>query len=520
MARVCPSCDRVPDPSSEAAASCAGCGAPLLFVEDRDPLVGTILDNRFELRERLGAGAMGVVYRATQLSIGRDVAVKVMTRLDAIAVKRFFREAQIASALSHPNTVQIIEFGQGADGRVYLAMELVRGRTLLDEIKAGLLPADRICRIGVQLCEALEAAHRMTIVHRDLKPENIMLSTDGTDHVKILDFGIARVLGGDPNSQLTGAGMAAGTPNYMAPEVLGQAAEPASAQDMYALGVILAELALGRSLWTSSSLQMLLVAKVSNQNLEDVPVPFRTLVQRLIDPSPDQRPGAAEVRRLLRELDRGAPDPRPEPPPADLSFPDVMELVDVGGSSPADPAPLTLAPPDRTPPPEPLDLQLDDERATQRVAHAALARAERSLPASLTPEGTAGGASSRRIYGALIVLVLLGGGAGIAYYAATRPTVASATPTSSLPEQLAQPVPPVGLTPTVNGAAQDRKRGITIRIVGAPGTAITIDGRAAGRTPLSLERSAGKRTMTIQAPGFVTRVIPDHDQTIDVTTGD
>ena len=81
-------------------------------------MIGTVLDGRFKILDRLGAGAMGVVYRATQLSIGRDVAVKVMSGMDATTVKRFFREAQIASALSHPNTVQIIEFGQGADGRV------------------------------------------------------------------------------------------------------------------------------------------------------------------------------------------------------------------------------------------------------------------------------------------------------------------------------------------------------------------------------------------------------------------
>src|SRR5438128_637832 len=107
----------------------------LVRVDATDPLVGTTLDGRFLIRERLGAGAMGTVYRATQVSIGRDVAVKVMTGMDATAVKRFFREAQIASALSHPNTVPIIEFGQSPDGRVYLAMELVRGRTLHDEIR-------------------------------------------------------------------------------------------------------------------------------------------------------------------------------------------------------------------------------------------------------------------------------------------------------------------------------------------------------------------------------------------------
>ncbi len=125
----------------------------------KDDLIGHIVDDRFEVVAAIGAGGMGRVYRATQRSIGREVALKVIDRAaehDVATVKRFFREAQLASQLSHPNTVSIIEFGQHGDGRLYLAMELVRGQTLHELVKSGPLPPARVARIGVQLCDALE----------------------------------------------------------------------------------------------------------------------------------------------------------------------------------------------------------------------------------------------------------------------------------------------------------------------------------------------------------------------------
>src|SRR5688500_17809265 len=179
MAIVCSSCDSEPAADATAGAKCRACGELLIVVDTRDPLVGSTLDGRFEVLAPLGKGGMGVVYRAKQLSIGREVAIKVLDRRiesDVASVKRFFREAKVASALAHPNTVPIVDFGQSKEGRLYLVMELVRGHTLHEEVlRVGALSLARCVTIGIQLCDALEVAHGMAIVHRDLKLENVML---------------------------------------------------------------------------------------------------------------------------------------------------------------------------------------------------------------------------------------------------------------------------------------------------------------------------------------------------------
>jgi serine/threonine protein kinase len=500
-----------------------------MVVDEKDPLLGTILDKRFELRERLGAGAMGVVYRATQLSIGRDVAVKVITGMDVTTVKRFFREAQIASALSHPNTVQIIEFGQSPDGRVYLAMELVRGHTLQREVEAGAMAPRRIVRIATMLCDALEAAHRQTIVHRDLKPENVMIAEDGTDHVKILDFGIARVLG-DASTQLTGAGLSAGTPNYMAPEVLGEAAAPAPAQDMYAVGVIIAELALGRALWNRPSLDLLYADKMVNRGVDEVPPRFRPLVAKLVALEPGARPSPAETREALRQLDRAntdpvgvaptidqvapvAPKPAPAPPVAERPHleSDAFKPPALGGAADI-----------------PLELESSwkDERARKGAPPIGRALPERA-PA---PRPSRSGGAGTLVIALVAAAAVAGGG----YYVVTRmqEKPAASTPHAQLPQpepappapapapQPPAPQPPApkpATLPTPDETPLVARHGVSIRIIGARGTAVSIDGQPAGKTPIALERTAGKRAITIAAPGFVRRVVPDHDQTIDIT---
>lgn len=549
----------VPPAGAALGSVCAACGAKLVTVVDSDPLIGTVVDGRFKVIERLGAGAMGVVYRATQLSIGRDVALKIMTGMDATSVRRFFREAQIASALSHPNTVQIIEFGQSPDGRVYLAMELVRGRTLLDEMaEHGALPSRRICHIAVQLCEALSAAHRQTIVHRDLKPENVMITTDGTDHVKILDFGIARVLG-DAASHVTGVGLSAGTPNYMAPEVLGNGAQPEPPQDMYALGVMIAELALGRSLFEKQSLELLFLAKSSTDVLETVPVRFRPLVKRLLDPEPARRPSAAETRKLLRELDRAATDPVGIAPTADsmpallaaratdepllADMPLELSVVDLGERTGAPP----IGPTARPPAPEPMPteqlhpdvvnfaasdekLELEGNWAQERAAKVAGKTAPSPLAARVIAEDRAARRHNTGLTFA-ILLVLGVAGAGVFLYikASKAPSTPVSTPVKPSPDKPSpdqpttrggstdttpQPKPPVNDASIVNKVPD---RGIAIRIVGSPGTPVTIDGAAAGKSPVSLKRRASTREMVIGASGKQWKIVPDHDQTIDIS---
>lgn len=276
------------------------------MVDTSDDLVGQVIDGRFEVLSPLGQGGMGIVYRAKQLSIGREVAVKVLDRRiekDVKAVQRFFREAKLASTLQHPNTVPVIEFGQHADGRLFLAMELVNGNTLLDTInKQGAFAVDRVVAIGAQLCDALEAAHDLQIVHRDLKLENVMVLAGKRDLVKVLDFGLARSLV-DPTTAHTATGLISGTPRYMAPEVALDGAQPAPSQDMYALGVMLAEMAIGRPLWSAPTMEALFIKKQETESaIADVPPALKRIVRMLLATEPERRPTAGQTRQLLRDV--------------------------------------------------------------------------------------------------------------------------------------------------------------------------------------------------------------------------
>ena len=310
---VCPGCNAEFSASAATGDTCPSCGTSLVQVhgDDEDDLIGTVIDDRFEIVARLGQGGMATVYRAKQRSIGRDVALKLIDRKfeqDVATVKRFMREAKLASQLSHPNTVGVIEFGQDPDGRLYLAMELVRGRTLYDVAKDGAMPLARVARIGAQLCDALEAAHALSIVHRDLKLENIMLldAPAGRDLIKVLDFGLARSFV-EPDTRATATGVFAGTPKYMAPEVI-EGAQPAPAQDLYALGVILGELASGASLWDAPTMESLFAAKVSgNPKLDGIDPALRGLVEQLLVRIPGERPPHAEIRTRLLALEASQP---------------------------------------------------------------------------------------------------------------------------------------------------------------------------------------------------------------------
>ncbi len=250
----CPTCE-LEEPSGTV---CPRDGTRLVrLASARDPMIGRNLDDRFTIEEKLGAGGMGAVYRARQHSVGRDVAIKVVHPglvADRDATKRFLREAKLASRLSHPNIVSVLDFGQTSDGLFYLVMELVNGRTLHDALlDGGRLTLDRVVRIVSQLCDALEGAHALPIMHRDLKPANIMLLTAGRDLVKVLDFGLAKSLAVDATSiTMTSAGAILGTPTFMPPEVAnGQPYDERA--DLYSLGCILYLLVAGRPPFVTDS---------------------------------------------------------------------------------------------------------------------------------------------------------------------------------------------------------------------------------------------------------------------------
>ena len=251
---------------------------------------------RYEIAAELGRGAMGVVYRARDPRIGREVAIKTIKPADQADAdeteglrERLFREAQSAGRLSHPGIVTIFDVDE-QDGLVYIAMELVEGQTLDRHAAAaggGAQSLDFAIDLLLQVGAALDYAHRRGIVHRDIKPSNIMISPDG---VKIMDFGVARIA----SSQLTRTGAVVGTPNYMSPEqVKGEEIDGRS--DQFSLGAVAYELLTGKKPFQSSSLTSTIFRIVSadpalpRQLNPKIPLPLEKAVLRALTKDPDGR---------------------------------------------------------------------------------------------------------------------------------------------------------------------------------------------------------------------------------------
>jgi serine/threonine protein kinase len=220
-----------------------------------DKLVGETLDGRYYIEKKIGEGGMGVVFSARHAVIERPLAIKVLKRevmRDTATIRRFVQEAKAASRIGHPNIVDVTDFGTTPDGMTYSVMEYVTGQTLGRALRAAApFHWQRAIRIAAQIARALGAAHDKGIVHRDLKPENVFLvDRDGRpDFVKIVDFGIAKVapLPGAANEpRLTRAGSVFGTPEYMAPEQAAGRGDTDGRVDVYALGVILYEMLVGK----------------------------------------------------------------------------------------------------------------------------------------------------------------------------------------------------------------------------------------------------------------------------------
>ncbi len=346
MRSVCPACSRDFEAGVQV---CPDDGAKLLLVQpDRAAqLVGTDLDGRFRIDRLLGQGGMGAVYVGTQVSVGREVAIKVIHPdqvADAETVRRFHREAQVISRLAHSHTVHLVDFGQTSQGLLYLVMELVKGRSLSHDLAKGPLPPPRVSAIAGQICDALAEAHAQGIIHRDLKPDNVLLTSQAgaDDFVKILDFGIAKVAGHDERalSTLTEAGAIVGTPQYMSPEQIDGRSDVIGSSDLYSLTVMVFEMLSGQLPFQDSSPMSLLIKHLKDEPPRLSQVAPNLAVAAAIEPflarnlskspagrSADAQAYKAELQRILAGAAGVRPN-RPVPQRPDRQMPtDVKPTV-------------------------------------------------------------------------------------------------------------------------------------------------------------------------------------------------
>lgn len=296
---------------------CERDGTPLRKSGALNDLMGQVIADRYHITKKLGEGGMGQVYLAEHVKMGRRCAIKIMTpgtMSDPEAISRFNREAANASRISHPNVCAIYDFGETSDGLIYLAMELIEGTSLTGLLEeTGTLPLARAATMIQQCAEALQVAHDLGIVHRDLKPDNIMVSTArGKDTVKVVDFGIAKAIGGDDGGaqKVTKTGFVVGTPEYMSPEQL--SGDPVDGRsDNYSLGLVFYRMLTGVSPFPADSQQETMIKR-----LTDDPIPlaaacpevrFPPQVQRVLDRALMRNPNdryknAGEFARDVRGL--------------------------------------------------------------------------------------------------------------------------------------------------------------------------------------------------------------------------
>jgi serine/threonine-protein kinase len=270
--------------------------------EDTQP--GQPFDGRYRVLGRLGVGGMATVYLAEDSSLGRKVALKVMAERyaeDGEFVERFRREAQAAARLNHPNIIAVYDRGE-ADGRPYIAMEYLQGRTLKQVIqKEGPLPPERAIAVAMQVLAGLRYAHEHGVVHRDVKPHNVLVGDDG--RIKVTDFGIAHA--GDP--QMTEVGSIVGTAQYLSPEqARGRSVGPQT--DVYSLGVVLYEMLAGRVPFEGDSSVAIAMQHVSDEPpllralVPQVPESLAMVVAHSMLKQPEQRYGSAD--EFSADLDR------------------------------------------------------------------------------------------------------------------------------------------------------------------------------------------------------------------------
>ena len=307
--KFCPSCF---EKYGEELDQCPACKIRLVAALDKD-LTGKVLDDRYEVISVLGKGGMGVVYRAKQKIIDRPVALKVLRReliQDQSSVKRFLVEAKASSTLRSPHTITLFDFGITQEGLLYFTMELLDGMVPTKAIQQeSPFSPERAGRNILQACESLKEAHAAGILHRDLKPDNIFLipGPDGKEHVKVLDFGIAKILDDGTSESITKTGMVCGTPMYLSPEqAVGRTLDARS--DAYSLGIILYEMLSGEPPFVDTTPVGVLMKQISEAPIPisrrkpevKIPATVERFLMRILAKDPNDRP--ADITAMAAEL--------------------------------------------------------------------------------------------------------------------------------------------------------------------------------------------------------------------------
>jgi serine/threonine-protein kinase len=341
-ALICPQCQNQPA-EAEPGARCARDGSLLVMrrhweARPNDPTLGRVLGGKYAVIGFVAEGGFGTVYRAVQEPVGRVVAVKVLSeqqhRNEDLRM-RFFREARVVARLSHPSTVVLHDYGEEADGRLFMVFEFVEGQSLVDVVRneAPLSPR-RVVALMRNVLGALAEAHGVGLVHRDLKPSNIMVirGSFGDEDVKVLDFGIAKVVSGEPDPKdtfRTRAGLVLGTPHYMAPEqARGEQVDTRS--DLYAVGVLMFEALTGRTPFDGPSDIAVLMAQIQQPVPKfpphlDIPPALVAVVEKALQKNPRERFQSAEemATAMMGAVDFSRPTllPQatiPEPSPTEV----------------------------------------------------------------------------------------------------------------------------------------------------------------------------------------------------------
>lgn len=535
--KICPVCKTESPPSAE---FCPKDGATLSEDDGRgtgtkmlyDSLIGELIDGRYKVETRLGEGALSTVYAATHKLIEKRVALKVLKSefvADPEIVERFLREAKAASRLSHENIISLSDFGKVPSGAPFFVMELLSGRTLADLLYEGKgLPIPEAVRLVTEIGRGLSAAHQHGVVHRDLKPDNVGLVRDaqGMEHVKILDFGLAKIT--QENRKLTRAGQVLGTPEYMSPEqASGQAVDHRS--DVFSLGILLYRLVVGWVPFTGDTF-MEVISRVLSESpraprtLCDSPeltVALEEIILRALARAPQDRfPTMDAMLEAIRQAtEPGADDsvastwvdpgpPAQEPP-----------LLEDAGTGPTAVAPVvdedialglgpteamdTVPEADRATEVTPADAEVKKAQSDQRLdEHAAQSLIRRSAQ---------GRARRRVILGAVIIgLVAIGAGTFLAVFLTQSPRLGSkhaegdkqgegASQKQAAPPHMerATPLRPAKRLLAVDLPPRPAPKTVHLDLRSIPsGAMVFLDRKPAGRTPLSRDIAVGSGDVT------------------------